>query len=124
LVVSREHRNRGISLAQSRYLAVTGEVITDWEGVIRRLCRSLVPARNWNLDCQGSIPSRDKRYLFSPQCPHQFWGPPNLLSSWYGGSTSGGKVAGARCRPLTSIYCWGWERSIYISNSTSSFCIA
>jgi hypothetical protein len=37
------------------------------------------------LDGQGSIPSRDKRFLSAPQHQNQPWGPPSLLSTGYGG---------------------------------------
>jgi hypothetical protein len=34
------------------------------------------------------------RIFFSPRRPDRLWGPPNILSSGYGGSFSGGKAAG------------------------------
>jgi hypothetical protein len=46
---------------------------------------SAVIMTGYRLDGRGSIPSRDKRYFFSPQCPDQLWGPPTLLSSGYWG---------------------------------------
>jgi hypothetical protein len=45
--------------------------------------------RLW-VDARGSIPERGKRFFCMPQGPDRLLGPPNLLSSGYGGALSSG----------------------------------
>jgi hypothetical protein len=59
-------------------------------------------ATGYGLEGLGSIRG-SIRFLSSPQRLDRLWGPTSLLSDGYGGSFSGGKVAGTWSWPLTSI---------------------
>jgi hypothetical protein len=51
----------------------------------------------------GSIPGRGNRIIFSPQCPHRFRRPTNLLHRGYAGDFLGGKVVGVWICPFISL---------------------
>jgi hypothetical protein len=49
----------------------------------KRQDSSVSIAMSHGLDSRGSIPGRDKKCCFSPQCQDGVWGPPSLLSNAY-----------------------------------------
>jgi hypothetical protein len=64
---------------------------------------SVCVASGYGLDCQGSIPGRDKRFFSTPQRPDRLWDPRSLVYNGYRGLFPRLKTAGAWSWPLISI---------------------